>query len=744
MDTPIPPLAFQRDATDPAARLRVAFALVASLVILAWGVALIGLPVRFARLQTVCETDPCAAGAFVGEKGQFGPDGARRLQQQGLSLPLYAGILTALDVVRVAVGLGLASWLVLRRTGRETTRWMAIFLAIFFVSFAISIPLDALAATWPVWRWPATAQHALGGTVLFTLFFYLFPNGRFVPGWTRGLAAVLVASQVALLLLTGSRFDIALRFPAANLVAQLAWWITGLGAQLYRYRHVSGALERQQTKVVVSGFVVMVGTVLGAAGFMALVPAAREYGSLAGIAVQALVNVSLLIIPVTIAFALLRYRLWDLDLVINRALVYLALTACISALYVLVVGTLGALLHARSNLLISLVAAGVVAVLFQPLRERLQRGVNRLLYGERDEPYAVLARLGRRLAETMAPDAVLPAIVGTVREAMKVPYVAITLDRDGAAVLDASTGTPVAGSLAVPLVHRGEHVGRLHVGPRAVGEPFTAADRGLLDQLARQAGAAIYGVRLTADLLHLTTELQGARERLVLAREEERRQLRGDLHDELAPTLAALALTAATAGDLIARDPDRAHTLVTELRTSIRGAVGDVRRLAHDLRPPTLDELGLVAAIRERAAQYNAFAGPARTAAGPGGLRVAVEAPEHLPPLPAAVEVAAYRIVQEALLNVDRHARARDCHISLALHGTGTETRELVVEVLDDGDGIPEHRGAGVGLHSMRERAAELGGACTIERRQPAGTRVTARLPVSQESTHASATRPDR
>jgi len=165
-------------------------------------------------------------------------------------------------------------------------------------------------------------------------------------------------------------------------------------------------------------------------------------------------------------------------------------------------------------------------VLVQPLRQRLQRGVNRLLYGERDEPYAVLSRLGRRLEGTLAPDAVLPAIVETVAGALKLPYAAIALREGECLAVVAAFGQPVGDPLRLPLVYRHEAVGELLLAPRAPGEPFSPADRRLLDDLARQAGVAAHAVRLTADL-------QRSRERLVTLREEERRRLRRDPHDGL-------------------------------------------------------------------------------------------------------------------------------------------------------------------------------------------------------------------
>ena len=434
-----------------------------------------------------------------------------------------------------------------------------------------------------------------------------------------------------------------------------------------------------------------------------------------------------MLIPLSIGIAILRSHLWDIDILINRTLVYGLLTACIVGMYVFVVGYLGSLFHTNGNLLISLIATGLVAVAFQPLRALLQRSINRLLYGLRDDPYVVLAGLGQRLQATLDPDAVLSTIVETVREALKLSYVAIEVKEDAALVLAASSGTsPTKAALRLPLVHQREPVGTLIIAPRGGDDALTPADLHLVHDLADQIGIAVYAVRLTTDLQRMATDLQRSRERLVVAREEERRRLRRDLHDGLGPTLAALALTASNVSDLIPTDPDAAIVLANSLQDDIRATVRDIRRLVYELRPPALDELGLVTAIRERAAQFSSP--PANHESDTSeSLLVQVEAPDSLPPLPAAVEVAAYRIIQEALTNVVCHAHARTCTVRLAL------TDALEVEILDDGIGLPMEHQTGVGLLSMRERAAELGGSCIVEKRDRAGTRVYARLPLSKE-----------
>jgi GAF domain-containing protein len=274
-------------------------------------------------------------------------------------------------------------------------------------------------------------------------------------------------------------------------------------------------------------------------------------------------NTMFLLIPCSISIAVLRSHLWDIDLIINRTLVYGTLTACVVALYVLVVVGLGALLQTRGNLLISLLTTALIAVLFQPLHIRLQQAVNRLLYGERDEPYKVISRLGQRLEATLAPEAVLPTIVETVTQALRLPYAAISLKQDGEDVITASSGRAPDDLTRLPLLYQSEHIGDLLLAPRARGEPFSSADQALLADLARQAGIAVHTVRLTTDLQRLTKDLQHSRTHLVTAREEERR-LRRDLHDGLGSVLASLNCRAGALRMVLFRDPVAADALVVE------------------------------------------------------------------------------------------------------------------------------------------------------------------------------------
>src|SRR5215216_3688706 len=356
---------------------------------------------------------------------------------------------------------------------------------------------------------------------------------------------------------------------------------------------------------------------------------------------------SVLFVPIFTYIAIVRDRLYDIDVVINRTLVYGALSACVVGIYVLTIVALGALFQAQGNLGVSLVATGLVAVLFQPLRGRLQRGVNRLMYGERDDPYAVVSRLGRRLEAALAPETVLPTIVGIVREALKLPYAAILLEEGEGYRSAASYGSPRGESETLPLVYQREEIGQLVLSPRAPGEGFSDADRDLLEDLARQAEVAVHAVRLTADL-------QSSRERLVATREEERRRLRRDLHDGIGPTLTGLALQLNAVRKLVRGKPADAEETLERLERRTEDTLAEMRRLIYGLRPPALDDLGLIPSIYQQAQSQGMVDLPVGTRTDErleNGPVFSMEAPDELLPLPAAVEVACYRIVQEALTN---------------------------------------------------------------------------------------------
>jgi hypothetical protein len=200
-------------------------------------------------------------------------------------------------------------------------------------------------------------------------------------------------------------------------------------------------------------------------------------------------------IPVVIGIAILRYRLFDIDLLINRTLVYTLLTAVLGGTYVGAVAAARLLLQGRAAAGVSVVATALVAVLFAPLRSWLQQRTDRLLYGDRHDPHAALSRLGRRLEATMQPEAVLPSLVETVAESLRLPYVAVRVDTGQDAASTVEHGRLIGEPLCLPLVHQGAHVGELVLGRRTPGEGFSVADRRVLAELAAQAGAAVHAIR---------------------------------------------------------------------------------------------------------------------------------------------------------------------------------------------------------------------------------------------------------
>ncbi|UWZ51721.1 sensor histidine kinase [Dactylosporangium aurantiacum] len=406
-------------------------------------------------------------------------------------------------------------------------------------------------------------------------------------------------------------------------------------------------------------------------------------------------SVSLAGIPAAIGVAVLRHRLFDIDLLISRTAVFVVLTGGVGCAYLVIVGYLGAS---------SVVAAVAAALVFGTARHRVQRRVNLLVYGERDDPYTVLTRLGERLAEVQDPLAVLATSTATVREALQLSYVRI--DTDGGRSYE--IGNRPAHPVELPLVAGGDTVGTLLIGPRPGEAALGPRDLRLLTDVARHIGPAVQAGRFAADL-------QRSREQLVQAREEERRRLRRDLHDGLGPTLAGLTMRAEAA--LAVGAGEAAQGLLEEIVRDAEAAVVEVRRLVEGLRPPALDTLGLRGALTAHLAGWP-----------PGGPHVGVDAPQELPVLPAAVEVAAYMIAVEALANARRHAGATAVRLGLRLDGG-----HLLVTVTDDGRAATAAPGtaigAGVGMHSMRERAAELGGTLEVVS-SPAGTTVTAHLPV--------------
>jgi signal transduction histidine kinase len=389
------------------------------------------------------------------------------------------------------------------------------------------------------------------------------------------------------------------------------------------------------------------------------------------------------------------------DRIANKALLFVLLTALGVAVYALCFAVLRPSIPA--NTAMAVLVGGILAAVLLIARDTAQRGVDWLLYGDRKDPERALLRVGRQVESAGDDGGLVDALAATLAAALRLPYVEILLD-DGPA--GCRVGTPTRRVTELELVHSGRRLGLLRAGRR--GEALSRADVQVLAAAAPQLAAA-------AETARLQRGLAAARERIVRAREEERRRLRRDLHDVLGPALAGVGLGLDAARTRARRDLAGADELMAEVQQEVRGCVTEIRRIIDGLRPPALDERGLLGALQEQAELVSE-----RTP----GLAVSVRA-DGVAGLPAAVEVVAYLIGREALANAVRHAGARRIAVTL----TAGE-RDLVLQVCDDGRGFTAPRPGGVGLESMTERAAEIGGRLTVEAPPDGGTRVVAALPL--------------
>jgi signal transduction histidine kinase len=666
----------------------------------ALSLALRGLEPYRQALATFCSGPACLPGQLTAAE-------AAGSLPVGDSLAEYAALATIINISTFTFCLLVAIVFI----WRKPTNGAAVAGAFVLTALATGSPAAATAAIHPALR-PASQVITFVQLASLLPFLAALPNGRFHPGWLRwaALAAVPITALVA--------FDV-LGSPGSYAFGA-ALGVIVVASAAYRYRLLRGSPQVEGATWALAAIALLCAAqVMGRpitllpAPIVGLETLPKNFLNL-----FAVFGMLMMVAALTcLAVALLSDELFRIELVLSRALVYTLLTLFVIGGYALIVGYLSLLFQGQGSQWLSLIATGLIAVLFQPLREWAQQFVNGLLYGERDDPYKVIAGLSKRLEIAVDPAVVPTTIAETVRESLRLPYVAVALPQEGADELIAASGTPSGNPLRFSITYGGETVGHLLVNPRRGDANLSPTDRALLADLAQQAGPAVQGVRLMADLQRLSADLQQSREQLVLAREEERRRVRRDLHDDLAPALAGLALRAAVISELIETNPVRATALAEHLDGAIRNAVGNIRRLVYDLRPPWLDDLGLTAAIRERAQEYSS---------GPG-LEVTVDAPESLPPLPAAVEVAAYRIVQEGLMNVVKHADAQNCHIRLTVNDA------LKIEITDDGLGLAPAHGAGVGLQSIRERAGELSGTSEVVSSPNGGTRLLVSLPINFE-----------
>jgi len=567
--------------------------------------------------------------------------------------------------------------------------------------------LAVLAVSWSSWLAAAwVSQWAWWppfGLMFLTLL--VFPDGR-LPSrrWRIAVAVIVGATVLTTVALAIAALDyprnlvtdvidftgraqVLIRVAGAGIVLAAGGLLAGVCSLWIRWRHAGGEVRQQLAYLLAGAVLLVLGLVLDAF----TVPGAQVVMAVA--------------LPLSMTAAVLRHRLYDLDQIVNRTAVWLVMTLLVIAGYVVLVEALSNMVTEGNTSLASIAATGLIAVAFEPLRRRVQRGLDRLLYGDRDDPYVVIARLGDLLGHTLEPNAVLPLLTGTIVRSLQVPYVAVEVAGGETPRLLAEHGSAITTVEAFEMQAHGRHIGRLLVANRGTGARFTPRERRLLGDVALQAAVAVEASLLIADL-------QTSRERLVTAREEERRRLRRDLHDGLGPALAGMSMQVRAAHKMTG-EQTKVRTILTALAEDLKVATTEVRQLVDQLRPPALDA-GLEAALRSECQRFNGSA-----------LQVRLRVEDPLDGLPAALEVAAYRIVAEALTNAARHSKAGTCQVTVR------RAQRLSLEIVDDGVGIASSVRRGMGLDSMQRRAAELGGTCEITAVAPHGTAVRVSLPVA-------------
>ena len=663
----------------------------------------------------------------------------------GLQLHGFPGISELVDV-----STAIAGGLIIARQPKNAIGWMLI-----FIGLAGLITSDAqlysvlantvhhktlLGGTFSAWlgSWLFDPPFAL----LVTLVLLLFPDGRLPsPRWrpvawlsaaavlvaTVGLALGAVPRSSTLVVNADGTVSAAQRIMDTQILGTIPF-LLGLvcvAGLIVRFRRSRGP-ERQQLKWFTYGGVVFAAGIVGSFLTTLNTDTPPQWAN----AIQQLSTVA---IPIAIAIAVLKYRLYDIDVVISRTLVYGSLAAFITAVYVGIVVGVGTLIGSggQPNLVLSIIATAIVAVAFQPVRERLQKVANRLVYGKRATPYEVLSQFSERVAETYAADEALPRMARVLAEGTGAERAQVWLRSGDAIRLAASwpeadgatrAREPVSvegqlmpdlgGQQAVPVRHHGELLGALTVTKRQ-GESLTPIEQKLVDDLAHQAGLVLKNVGLTAELLARLEDLRASRQRLVAAQDDERRRLERNLHDGAQQNLVAIKVKLGLAEMLAGKDAARARQLLAELKADTDTTLDTLRDLARGIYPPLLADKGLGAALEAQA----------RKATVP----VEVVA-DGLGRYPQEVEAAVYFCVLEALQNIQKYAEASRATVRL-LGSNGTVT----FEVEDDGRGFdPATARRGAGMTNMADRLDALGGGIELETKPGAGVRLRGTIPAPQ------------
>jgi signal transduction histidine kinase len=639
------------------------------------------------------------------------------------------------------------------RRPRNSIGWLllAVAAAEAICAFAAFVALRGLLAGasprgWVVWPAVVFGIAVSLGPVLLAFVILLFPNGRLLPGprwrWATRVVGTLVTVAIASSLVAVAPIQLSTRFPSmANPLAVPALDgltngspLTGIALALVlvllvasvvvRFRR-SRDVERSQLR----WFAYAAGAAIGLL-ILAFLGGLFPSGSVDGVAWLAGVLGLVVLVPAAIGLAIMRHGLYDIDVFVSRTIVYGSLAVFITAVYVGIAVGIGTLVGSggKPNLGLSILATAIVAVGFQPVRERLQRFANRLVYGKRATPYEVLSQFSERVAESYASDEVLPRMAQVLAEGTAADLAEVWL-RSGdvlqrAAVFPLQPSVPAAVHLngaaevsipaadrSVEVRHQGELLGTLTVTKRR-GESLTPIEIKLMDDLAHQAGLVLKNVGLTSDLQARLDDLRASRQRLVAAQDNERRRLERKLHDGAQQHLVALKVKLGLAEMLLTRDPEKASATIVALKGDADEALETLRDLARGIYPPLLPDRGLAAALQSQA--------------GKATIPVRVDA-DGVGRYPQETEAALYFCTLEALQNVQKYAAASAATVHLR-----EERERLLVEVGDDGRGFDVTAVTrGAGLTNMEDRLEALGGTLQIESTPGVGTTLRATVPVS-------------
>ena len=585
-----------------------------------------------------------------------------------------------------------------------------------------------LAVQWLAW--PGNRGWILPFGSLFTLLPLLFPDGRLPSRRWRPLAWLALGSiaflAVAYAVAPGPLDSPRVANPAGvgvGLSGAFAGLFTGLAfvavaacvlcvcSLFFRYHHADGDV-RQQVKWFGLG---------AAFTLTCLLAGSAAQGLGAQVVSDVLWAIGVLGVPVGAAIAILRFRLFDIDVVISKAIVYGSLAAFIAIVYVGLVAGVGQLAGSVGTPVLSAIAAAIVALAFQPVRRRMQRFANRLVYGQRATPYEVLSDFSSQVAHAYSVEDILPKMAQIVAAGTGVARAEVWL-RVGAELRSvarwpqdgAASPRPVPmpsgeipefgeGQAVFPVVHQGDMLGAIAVQAPA-GDPITADKEKLIANLAAQAGLVLRNVRLLEDI-------RASRQRIVTAQDAAARRLERNIHDGAQQQLVALAIKTGLADSLVGHDDAEAHQMLSQIRAEIKEALSDLRDLARGIYPPLLADLGLVAALQAQARK--------------SALPAVVEG-DGLGRYPQEAETAVYFCALEALQNVAKYARA-----SRAIVRLSAPNGALAFCVEDDGVGFdPSAKGHGSGIQGMSDRLAALGGELRVTSTPGAGTIVKGSVPV--------------